>query len=311
MVGFDDPGPASGARAGPTTRRIAASSSTRSSTSSPSRPRCCASSVWPSSCPSGWRPTTCSPRWRGRRPTVGATTVVVTSDRDAFGLIDAHTRVLRIINGGVDASPMLTAERLVTLLGVRPEQYRDFAALRGDPSDNLPGVRGIGPKTGGPPAHGVRRRRRGLRRPGRGGRGAWPGGSGAGCRAPGARATWELNCQVMAMREDVAVDLSGTVGALPLVPSAVRATFGRWSCRGRRPPPCGCSRATCPCPSRPHPSSRTGTPRPAAAAPCPRCASARSSTSSRSSEHTIRSRVYRARRGGAARGLPVGQARGG
>ena len=81
-------------------------------------------------------------------PAVGASTVVVTSDRDAFGLIDANTRVLRIINGGVEASPLITAERLVTLLGVRPDQYRDFAALRGDPSDNLPGVRGIGPKTG-------------------------------------------------------------------------------------------------------------------------------------------------------------------
>ncbi|HEX4246443.1 MAG TPA: 5'-3' exonuclease H3TH domain-containing protein, partial [Pseudonocardia sp.] len=80
-------------------------------------------------------------------PLAGATTVLVTSDRDAFGLIDAHTRVLRVINGGVEASPMLTPERLVLLLGVRPEQYPDFAALRGDPSDNLPGVRGFGPRT--------------------------------------------------------------------------------------------------------------------------------------------------------------------
>ncbi len=77
----------------------------------------------------------------------GARTVVVTSDRDAFALIDDSTTVLRIINGGVDASPLMTADRLVLLLGVRPEQYRDFAALRGDPSDNLPGVRGVGPRT--------------------------------------------------------------------------------------------------------------------------------------------------------------------
>ena len=41
----------------------------------------------------------------------------------------------------------LEVSRLVTLLGVRPEQYPDFAALRGDPSDNLPGVRGFGPRT--------------------------------------------------------------------------------------------------------------------------------------------------------------------
>ncbi|HEY9414954.1 MAG TPA: 5'-3' exonuclease H3TH domain-containing protein, partial [Pseudonocardia sp.] len=80
-------------------------------------------------------------------PGMGASTVVMTSDRDAFGLINEHTRVLRVINGGVEASPMLTPERLVLLLGVRPDQYSDFAALRGDPSDNLPGVRGVGPKT--------------------------------------------------------------------------------------------------------------------------------------------------------------------
>ena len=77
----------------------------------------------------------------------GGETMIVTSDRDAFALIDDTTRVLRIINGGVDASPVMTAERLVLLLGVRPEQYRDYAALRGDPSDNLPGVRGVGPRT--------------------------------------------------------------------------------------------------------------------------------------------------------------------
>ena len=76
-----------------------------------------------------------------------ARTVIMTSDRDAFALIDETTTVLRIINGGVDASPLMTAERLVMLLGVPPHRYRDFAALRGDPSDNLPGVRGIGPRT--------------------------------------------------------------------------------------------------------------------------------------------------------------------
>ncbi len=103
-------------------------------------------------------------------PSAGATTVIMTSDRDAFALIDEHTRVLRIINGGVEASPMLTPERLLTLTGVRPEQYRDFAALRGDASDNLPGVHGIGAKTAarllaelGSARGRVRRSRRGWR----------------------------------------------------------------------------------------------------------------------------------------------------
>lgn len=152
--------------------------------------------------------------------TRGAQTVVMTSDRDAFALIDETTYVLRIINGGVEASPLMTAERLVMLLGVRPEQYRDFAALRGDPSDNLPGVRGIGPRTaarlltefGSAQAAfddlpGVRTRL----------------GAGVAARlgCDGARAAWELNCQVMAMRTDVAVQAT----PLPLDAGAVGAVF--------------------------------------------------------------------------------------
>jgi DNA polymerase-1 len=151
---------------------------------------------------------------------IGAETVVVTSDRDAFALIDDTTRVLRIINGGVEASPMMTADRLVTLLGVRPEQYRDFAALRGDPSDNLPGVRGIGPRTAArllaefgcaaaafDDLDAVRDRV----------------GAGVARRLADvdARAHWELNCQVMAMHDDVVVD----PGRLPLDADRVAATF--------------------------------------------------------------------------------------
>jgi 5'-3' exonuclease len=153
-------------------------------------------------------------------PTIGATTVVVTSDRDAFALIDDTTKVLRIINGGVDASPMMTAERLVVQLGIRPPQYRDFAALRGDPSDNLPGVRGIGPRTAArllqqfgsacaafEDLAGVRSRL----------------GSAVAARLadPKARSAWELNCQVMAMRTDVPVK----PGPLPLEAARVDAVF--------------------------------------------------------------------------------------
>jgi DNA polymerase-1 len=72
---------------------------------------------------------------------------VATSDRDSFSLIDEHTRMLRILNGGVDASPLLDPVRLAMVTGVRPEQYADLAALRGDASDNLPGVTGFGAKT--------------------------------------------------------------------------------------------------------------------------------------------------------------------
>lgn len=69
---------------------------------------------------------------------------LVTSDRDAFALVDDTTSVLRLVNGGVEASPMITPSVLAAAYGVTAAQYRDFAALRGDPSDNLPGVLGVG-----------------------------------------------------------------------------------------------------------------------------------------------------------------------
>lgn len=77
----------------------------------------------------------------------GWRSTVVTSDRDSFALIDATTSVLRVIVGGIDASPLLTAARLPAACGVAAGQYRDYAAVRGDTSDNLPGVLGIGAKT--------------------------------------------------------------------------------------------------------------------------------------------------------------------
>ena len=73
--------------------------------------------------------------------------VVMTSDRDAFALIDASTSVLRVRNGGLDQAVLVTAAALAEVYGVHPWQYQDYAALRGDPSDNLPGVRGFGSAT--------------------------------------------------------------------------------------------------------------------------------------------------------------------
>jgi DNA polymerase-1 len=160
-------------------------------------------------------------------PLAGASTVVVTSDRDAFGLIDAHTRVLRVINGGVEASPMLTPERLVLLLGVRPEQYPDFAALRGDPSDNLPGVRGIGPRTAARLLVALGSAEAAFADlEADGGRVAAAVGPAATARLadPAARRAWELNRAVMAMRTDVPVDLDA--GRLPLPTDVVREAFG-------------------------------------------------------------------------------------
>ena len=163
-------------------------------------------------------------------PQAGARTVIMTSDRDSFALIDEHTRVLRIINGGVDASPLLTPDLLATMLGIRPDQYCDYAALRGDPSDNLPGVRGVGPKTAARllatmgsaaavfddlEAGGARVR-------------AAVGSAAANRLAqPEAKLAWQLNCQVMRMHNDLelGLDFTSGPGLLPLDAAAVEAAF--------------------------------------------------------------------------------------
>lgn len=72
--------------------------------------------------------------------------VIVTSDRDAFAHIGPHTRVLRLIDGGIGGSPLLDPARLRLMYGVAAHHYLAYAALRGDASDNLPGVTGIGEK---------------------------------------------------------------------------------------------------------------------------------------------------------------------
>lgn len=72
---------------------------------------------------------------------------VVTGDRDLFQLIDDARDVRVIYTGrGMSKLEVLDAAGLVAKYGVRPEQYADFAAMRGDASDGLPGVAGIGEK---------------------------------------------------------------------------------------------------------------------------------------------------------------------
>lgn len=76
----------------------------------------------------------------------GWCTVLATSDRDAFGCITNATRVLRLVSGLKNAE-WFAAETLHAKYGVWPEQWRDYATMVGDKSDNLPGVYRIGPKT--------------------------------------------------------------------------------------------------------------------------------------------------------------------
>ncbi|MCB0931470.1 MAG: DNA polymerase I [Mycobacterium sp.] len=76
----------------------------------------------------------------------GYRVLVVTGDRDSLQLVNENITVLYPIKG-VSALTRFTPEAVVEKYGLTPEQYPDFAALRGDPSDNLPGIPGVGEKT--------------------------------------------------------------------------------------------------------------------------------------------------------------------
>ncbi len=76
----------------------------------------------------------------------GGTAVVVTSDRDSFQLASAQTTVLQPTRG-VSQLARVGPDEVRERYGVEPEQVPDFIALRGDPSDRMPGAKGVGPKT--------------------------------------------------------------------------------------------------------------------------------------------------------------------
>jgi DNA polymerase I len=76
----------------------------------------------------------------------GFDVLIVTGDRDSFQLVTDHTTVLYPTKG-VSELTRFTPEKVFEKYGLTPAQYPDFAALRGDPSDNLPGIPGVGEKT--------------------------------------------------------------------------------------------------------------------------------------------------------------------
>jgi 5'-3' exonuclease len=75
----------------------------------------------------------------------GGRALLLTGDRDLFQAVDEHTAILELRKDGrpQEIGPQQVRERY----GIDPEQVPDFIALRGDPSDGLPGAPGIGAKT--------------------------------------------------------------------------------------------------------------------------------------------------------------------
>lgn len=78
--------------------------------------------------------------------TEGFEVLICTGDRDSFQLVDGDVTVLYPKKGVTELARM-TPAAVTEKYGLTPAQYPDFAALRGDPSDNLPSVPGVGEKT--------------------------------------------------------------------------------------------------------------------------------------------------------------------
>jgi len=76
----------------------------------------------------------------------GMEVLIVTGDRDALQLVDERVTVL-MTRRGISDMTRFTPASVEEKYGLTPTQYPDFAALRGDPSDNLPSVPGVGEKT--------------------------------------------------------------------------------------------------------------------------------------------------------------------
>ncbi len=83
-----------------------------------------------------------------RADEAGIKTCVVSTDRDAFQLCSANVTLMMTPRGVADVN-VYTPERVEARYGVRPDQVPDFIGLKGDTSDNIPGIPGIGDKTAG------------------------------------------------------------------------------------------------------------------------------------------------------------------
>jgi 5'-3' exonuclease len=81
-----------------------------------------------------------------RETRAGGRTLVMTGDRDMFQTVDDSVQVLYVRTGGKQGAELVDAADVKRRYGVAPELVPDFIALRGDPSDGIPGAKGIGEK---------------------------------------------------------------------------------------------------------------------------------------------------------------------
>ncbi len=83
----------------------------------------------------------------GQAEASGFETTIVTGDLDMLQLVSERTRLLVSLRGGVANTVVYDLGRIAERWGLRPDQMLDYKALKGDPTDNIPGVPGVGEKT--------------------------------------------------------------------------------------------------------------------------------------------------------------------
>jgi 5'-3' exonuclease len=81
-----------------------------------------------------------------RETDAGGETLVMTGDRDMFQCAGDRVKILYVRTGGKQGAELVDAAEVKRRYGVPPELVPDFIALRGDPSDGIPGAKGIGEK---------------------------------------------------------------------------------------------------------------------------------------------------------------------
>jgi DNA polymerase I len=96
----------------------------------------------------GWEADDVIATLAARADEAGIKTTVVSTDRDAFQLVSENVSLMMTPRGVADVH-VYTPERVEARYGIGPELIPDFIGLKGDPSDNIPGIPGIGDKTAG------------------------------------------------------------------------------------------------------------------------------------------------------------------
>src|SRR5919201_957380 len=96
----------------------------------------------------GWEADDVIATLASRADDAGIKTCIVSTDRDAFQLVSENVCLMMTPRGVADVN-VYTPERVEARYGIPPEKVPDFIGLKGDTSDNIPGIPGIGDKTAG------------------------------------------------------------------------------------------------------------------------------------------------------------------